>query len=532
MKINLLEERIPRVLFSYPLLEMLVNRNQYGASFQKYNGFSIGVTALLYLLEQLENGDEGVEYVDMADFLRLKLTEYDRQIEVFSTQKEQEDFIIKVLDILENKDGRSFTVDYLDYGTVPILTKTRSFRLIERKEVEQNGRLTIVMSLSQEGLQFLYLTKEIDQHLEISFTQMLLEQQIRNGHYSKAEQSVKNLVAICERLRQGTRQFLSQLQHAVLPESPEEVKRRHEENQKHLQDEIEIFDRLLSQVNEIKDQISEDLEEKKRGLLARHELGKAEELENQFSTQLATLYRIENRLHECRKRHMALLHDNGRLFPAYLDMFQRAFKTTSTVQVHYYRDIFQPWLNLPGQNDAQKESLLRLLLGIRPHRFLSVDQLIPAQPKPEQVEAEGIPIEEIEVAENRALELYERSVKISTYFFNLLLDKLCESPERKLCISEIQPYLAELPTEMIQEFLLLMVTLFQERDGDFANIRDERLRHIVKRVLAGNSKGRILKGLRVTSSQKPPVTFPHTPLQISNLECQLITWNAARAEDV
>ncbi|MXQ54970.1 hypothetical protein [Shimazuella alba] len=178
--------RMNSLLVIQPILD-LEKKERY----KQYPLVSIGVSILLFILENMLRNSDRNTYEDIARFLQVLLR--DRWNEELSFEESLEMTKVIVREYLRN-NGQPFQISYYDFEQKQ--QKTKYYHLIDfsdnytLKDIKRNASFR----LTPDAIESLFKTREIFQEMQISIMQMYFRQQIQRKVFDGALQTTEELI--------------------------------------------------------------------------------------------------------------------------------------------------------------------------------------------------------------------------------------------------------------------------------------------------------------------------------------------------
>lgn len=187
------------------VVDSIVNRRNTSTNleqlFQQEELDNILFSILVFIMEMTLTEDSDCTMSAIEDFLREILPAY-HKVMTASDVESLARYLVK--DILQNKgERREYRI--MDYEHGP---KQLTIRLITDRINEHNE---VVYSLTQQGYNFLFRTKEVDEELGFQLEEMRLKMLIHKKNYKRALEQSRELLRMLNEKRSEMQQFELQL---------------------------------------------------------------------------------------------------------------------------------------------------------------------------------------------------------------------------------------------------------------------------------------------------------------------------------
>lgn len=166
-----LEERYEHFLLYEPLYQL-----KYGKKYKNLDTFELGISVLLYFLEEMLSGRKVTGESIEAFLNELLTTKYN----VSLSKDEIRELRIYIVDEKLRNNGKDFTYTQFDISATKQLKI--NFKLITR---ELKGD-TSFLKLTDKGIELLFKTREMYSEVRISFTMLYFKQQLLKNNFSSS----------------------------------------------------------------------------------------------------------------------------------------------------------------------------------------------------------------------------------------------------------------------------------------------------------------------------------------------------------
>ncbi len=183
------------------VIHSIVNRKntnlELEALFKEHELDNIIISVLVFIMEKTLTEDSECSLEDIGLYLRGILPDYNVYLSIEETERLTR-YLIK--DILQNKDERR-TYGIMDYGKG---MTSMNIRLIADSI---NDKRKITYRLTDQGYNFMFRTKEIDEELSFTIEELKLKLLIKNKNYKKGISQSKELIRMLVNKRNDLKQF-------------------------------------------------------------------------------------------------------------------------------------------------------------------------------------------------------------------------------------------------------------------------------------------------------------------------------------
>ncbi len=344
------KERLASMFDFFPLYEL-----KQKTSLSGYHGFELGVCLLLFVLEKMLSHSH-CTYEDCEEFICRLLP----RIMGAETKGEEELQVArKLLDEITNR-GSPFVYSFLnpfDGGEEQV-----KFRLLEQRPLNLFGRDTVVLRLTEKGLELLFKSREIYRDLHFSVMQLYLDQQIRRGIFDGALKTVNELEVAVEGIEDECRRQREHVRRNVIESlgSTDYMKllKRMEEQ---LQREQDIFDNLRELVRETRQR----LEKEPPG--------------PETERRLEKIFRLGSALLHVATRHLELISNRADLENLVGQVLQESIYAGLMVRFHLKKEFLDTVLKCNPPGEAMKKTVLFPLMRPKTPRLLGPETFLAPQ---------------------------------------------------------------------------------------------------------------------------------------------------------
>lgn len=399
-------QRMEAVLQFFPLYEL---RQKH--TLTEYYGFELGLCLLLYIMEQMLRNSPCTYEGSEAFITGMLSVLLKRPVD----GAEGAPVARKLVEEITNY-GRPFQYRYFNPSSGR--EELFKFRLVEqRPHTGWSGQDTVVMRLTEEGLDLLFKSREIYHDLHFSVMQLYLDQQIRRGVFDEALKTVRELAVAVDNIEEQCRRQRDHVRRNVVdsvktPDYGRLLGRMEEQ----LHREQEIFASLKGLVRETG---------------RRLEAG-ASTPDNRVRQEKVT--RLGRELNLVAARHLELISTRFGLENLVSQMLQESIYQSMMVRFHIRREFLGAVItnNPPGQELLR--TTLRPLLRPRPPRLLGPETFLSPQrllsrdrDRPLEIESEELDDAAWAAQQAAEEERKERTIGLLKRFFGAILEALIRS---------------------------------------------------------------------------------------------------------
>jgi len=395
---------------------------------------SLGLAAMLFILEDMLRGEKNCTYENMAYFLQGLIGKQYRENLSHDQAMELTHFLVR--ECLMNQ-GRPHAFSYLDWETGQ--EKVHKFHLVELEDYDLKDK-SVRLRLSTAGLEMLFKTKEMYNELQVSITQLYLRQQIQKGVFDGALRSVEELSLAVKSEKARIRQLEEKIIRDVLQVAREQELQKQMER---INEQLEREKRVFGELNELVDQTMEE-----------YHSGNLTEKEEQA---VEKIMKIKRRLMDVIHQHESLFTDKIRVQKLMNHSIESMILNAFSTRVNFETEFLYPVVrkNLPLET---LKKLLDPLLPVRRRAYFHPWRAFQEQPLKQEGE-EGLSEEELLALEEEMLRQEEKKerqrqeakeARLEQYLL-MLLKPLVEREEIK--VSEILGALEEQDAGAYQELV-------------------------------------------------------------------------------
>lgn len=392
------DDRMSNIAVFQPILE-LEQKTRY-----TYHLPTLGVAAMLFILEDMLRGEKNCTYENIAYFLRDVIERQYRDKLPYEEALNFAYFLVR--DCLMNQ-GRPHVFTYIDLETGK--EKSHRFHLVELEEYNIKDK-EVRLKLSTSGLEMLFKTKEMYNELQVSITQLYLRQQIQKGVFDGALRSVEELSLAVKNEKARIRQLADKIMRDVRQVAREqELEKQMERVNQQLEREKKVFD-------ELKELIEYTMEEFHSGTITDKE-----------ELAIEKIMKIRRRLLDVISQHESLFTDKIRIQKLMNSSVEAMILNAFSTRVNFETEFLIPAVRNNADISILK-SLLNPLMPVRAGKSFNPGRVFEGQAlrKREDDEVTEQELWELQEEEQRRAEEAEgflreaRERRLEEYFLLLL----------------------------------------------------------------------------------------------------------------
>ncbi|NLL18821.1 MAG: hypothetical protein GX262_07320 [Clostridia bacterium] len=382
-------------------------------------------SVLVFIMEKTLAEDEECTIASIGSFLRDILPDYGQDLPP-ETVKLLADYIVK--DVLQH-GGEARYYPVMKYGEG---MKELRVKLIDDRLIETDKGYEVRYLLTDQGYDFLFRTKEVEQEISFTIEELKLRELIKRKNYRKARSQSANLVQMLRQKKREMEQFIYKVRENIYNVDIADFENL-------LNSTYELLEEEYGLLNQIKDMValSEERlleEEARRSILD-------EEMKRARTEILAIRQNINTALKE--QREMVVKRYN--LSRIYLETIQETFARGLVKRYDLEQEILRPLEQISEKQVPELWRLLNLLFLPNPNKHLNLLSVYQRQVPLREAEREEEYVELEDLDEDRELlrirSLNEAHVTLfrkllafaaerqEAFFFSELVDRLREEPE-------------------------------------------------------------------------------------------------------
>jgi Mediator complex subunit 30. len=440
------------------VVDSVVNRRNRNMElekvFQQGQLENLVFSVLVYIMDRTLSEDEECTAESITDFIGSILpSNFDIRL-TSDMYKRISEYIIK--NILQN-DGVPLYYPVMSY------TQGKSIqlriKLIDDKVSEVDGKYRISYVLTDQGYDFLFRTKEVEQEINFTIEELKLRELIKRKNYKKALQQSNNLIQMVRQKKKDLRQFMDQIRENIYSVDVGKYEELVNSTYELLQEEYDILNDIKNMITLSENRLREELA--RTGVLDQ-DMEKAEREISMISGNITTTL----------KEQRDLIIDRHSLSSIYIDTIRDAFQYTMEKRYDFEEEVLKKMESCTEPMIQRFWQLLNPLFMPEPYRNLNILNLFDRQGKLKNEDSEetiGIELEEL--ALDMEKQRIEQANKTYTVIIRELLLYIINCGGRTSFSSFVQHLQGDAVIyEMVTENRFLFTTLLKLYDLDVVDI--------------------------------------------------------------
>lgn len=456
------------------VVDALINRRNRKAELENPIGDkefeNLIFSVLVFIMDKTLTEEEECTLKTISVFVENILEEYYHHPSAKELALPITEYLIKT--VLQF-DGKNTYYPVMNYETRE-WTQLRIKLLNEKVEDRPQGYISIY-SLTDQGYDFLFRTKEVDTELSFSVEEFKLRELIKRKNYKKALQQSNNLVQMVRQKKRDLEQFIQAARGNIHDLDLTKYDDLISSIYKLLSEEYKTLGDIQNMVSMSESRIREDYE--KRGELT-EDLKKA---------QMEMKKIIEN-LSTARKEQSHLINSREGSYKILKSTLEESFQFTTQKRYDFEQEILLPMEKISTEGARHLWKLFTPLFHVEPFRYLPISLIYKAQGKlseEESTDKEGILVDEVKEDVEKV-----RNEKINEIYLKILLSIVEEAKKREGTI-DFRALCQELQKDhevfkSLMEENLLFITLLKLYEMETLDVRAFRESD---RSFLGNSTG-------------------------------------------
>lgn len=244
------------------IIESIVNRKNRNMELERIfsnNDFiNLVFTVLLFIMERTLSEDSDCDSEHILKFIETILPNY-YDLQLDKNQLNQlTNYIIK--NVLQN-EGVAYHFQTIDYTNATNDRKNITIRLIADRVQEVNGVYKITYSLTDQGYDFLFRTKEIDQEIQITIEELKLKEFIKRKNFKKAHSQSQNLIQMVRQKKKEIQLFMMKIKENIHDVDIEKFEKLINSTYDLLNEEYDLLNEIMDMSRRSEDKIRQEYEE-------------------------------------------------------------------------------------------------------------------------------------------------------------------------------------------------------------------------------------------------------------------------------
>lgn len=440
------------------VVDALINRRNKKADLENPIGDkefeNLIFSVLVFIMEKTLTEEEECTLKTIALFVESILEEYYRYPNAKNQAVPITEYIIKTILQFE---GKNTYYPVMNYETKE-WTQLRIKLLNEKVEDRPQGYVSIY-SLTDQGYDFLFRTKEVDNEISFSVEEFKLRELIKRKNYRKALQQSNNLVQMVRQKKRDLEQFIQAARGNIHDLDLTKFDDLISSTYKLLQEEYKTLGEIQNMVRLSEGRIREDYE--KRGELTA-DLKKAQ----------TEMNRIVQNLAMARKEQAHLINSREGSYKILKSTLEESFQFTTQKRYDFEQEVLRPMERMSEEKAKNLWQLFTPLFHVEPHRHLPLSLIYKPQGKlseGESTDPVGIAVDEVKEDVEK-----ERNEKINKVYLRILTSMVEEAEKREgtLDFKTLCEELQKNPEEfkILTKDNLLFITLLKLYEMETLNI--------------------------------------------------------------
>lgn len=378
---------------------------------------NIIVSVLLFIMEKTLEENNECEMHHIEAFLDELTRLYYSKSFSRSKVKEIAGYIIK--DILQN-NGVRCTYPLVDYSKKSIDEIT--IRLINDKIVDENNERKIVYMLTNQGYEFLFRMREVDEEIQLTMEQLKLKEYIKRKKFSSAVRQSVELISLVRQKKKDVEGFILSIRQNIHNIDIEQYEALIKSTYAMLTEEYETMDDIQKMIYLAEEKIKE-------------EFNAGKDFEQKLIKAKSEIFEIHHNIGVVITEQRDLIINRHSLTDLYMDTIKKTFEFSFEKRYNFEKTILE---NLERYNVVLDQcfNLLRPLLLPSRGKVLGIGDIYEAQIIYKEIEKLDSHMVDIVEFDN-SLE-NERIRRISDRYVDVMALIISETMEAgEICLSRI-----------------------------------------------------------------------------------------------
>lgn len=396
------------------VVDALINRRNKKAELENPIGDkefeNLIFSVLVFIMEKTLTEEEECTIKTISGFVEKILTENYMYPDARDQASTITEYIIKT--ILQF-DGKNTYYPVMNYE-IGEWSQLRIKLINEKVEDRPQGYVSIY-SLTDQGYDFLFRTKEVDSELSFSVEEFKLRELIKRKNYKKALQQSSSLVQMVRQKKRDLEQFIQSARGNIQDLDLTKFDELISSTYKLLLEEYKALGDIENLVRKSEERIRTDY-------------GLHGELTPDLKKAQMELKKIQQNLSSARKEQMNLINEREGSYKILKSTLEESFQFTTQKRFDFEQEILIPMEKLSEDGAKGLWRLFTPLFHVEPYRHLPISLLYKPQGKltdEEATEEVGILVEEIKDDVEK-----ERNEKINRIYLKILLNIVEEAGKR------------------------------------------------------------------------------------------------------
>ncbi len=221
--------------------------------FEENEMTNIIISVLLFIMEKTLEENNECEMHHIEDFLDQLTREYYSKAFNQSQVRDIAGYIIK--DILQNNGSRCAypLVNYTKRAVEEI-----TIRLVNDKIIDENNDRRIVYMLTNQGYEFLFRMKEVDEEIQLTIEQLKLKEYIKRKKFSSAVRQSYELIKMVRQKKKDLESFILSIRQNIHSVDIEQYETLMKSTYSMLTEEYDTMDEIQKMIHMAQERIKEE----------------------------------------------------------------------------------------------------------------------------------------------------------------------------------------------------------------------------------------------------------------------------------
>ncbi len=241
------------------IVESIVNRKNRNMDIERLfrdNDFmNLVFSILLYIMEKTLSEDSDCDSEHITQFMEKILPEYYSLHLDINQIHQLTNYIIK--NVLQN-EGAPYHFQSIDYGSNA--RRQITIRLIADHVLEVSGGYRITYSLTDQGYDFLFRTKEVDQEIKMTIEELKLKELIKRKNFKKAHDQSLNLIQMVRQKKKELQIFMMKIKENIHDVDIDEFERLINSTYDLLNEEYDLLNDIMDMSRKSEEKIRQEYE--------------------------------------------------------------------------------------------------------------------------------------------------------------------------------------------------------------------------------------------------------------------------------
>lgn len=241
------------------IVESVVTRKNKNMEIEKWfkeqEFTNLVFSVLLFIMEKTLAEDSDCDSYHIQKFISSILPTFHLTLDNVQLE-ELTRYIIKT--VLQN-EGIPHHFNSIDYSKGEV--RKISIRLITDQVKEVDGNYQITYSLTDQGYDFLFRTKEVDQEIQMTIEELKLKELIKRKNFTKALGQSQNLIQLVRQKKKEIEHFLMKIKENIHDVDIDDFEKLMDSTYELLQDEYKLLGDIMGMAHSAEEKIRKEFEE-------------------------------------------------------------------------------------------------------------------------------------------------------------------------------------------------------------------------------------------------------------------------------